>query len=463
MFKVVLCRAPYKAYVITPPLGIGYLSAYLRARNINSRIIDPMQGEGLSLQETAEKIRSVTPQLVGIYASTDMIPATKELIGALKKVAPGCLICIGGPHATVLPEEALKELAVDFAIMGEGEETLFELVSMLKAGRGDFENVKGLAFRKEDGRVIMAPRRRPIEEIDEIPMPSWDEIDPHLYMDAPHGIYTKHRPFAPIITSRGCPYQCTFCASGVIWGNKMRFRSAEKVVDEIESLVTRFEIRELHIIDDNFTISKPHAEGICDEMIRRGLNIPWQAPSGVRIDSLDEDLIKKLKASGCYKLAIGIESGNQQILDRARKSLDLRRVEGQINMIKRHKILLHGFFILGLPGETRETVECTLKYAKKLKLDTAQFTLFVPLPGSAIFDEWTKEKGVAQYRWDEFTMYKSVYSTEELSASDLRRLQKSVLIRYYSVPRNLINAVKYLRFKQTKIVYRLLKNYLFSK
>jgi anaerobic magnesium-protoporphyrin IX monomethyl ester cyclase len=458
--NIVFCRPPYDAYIITPPLGLGYLSAYLKKHGYNSHIVDPLQKDSLTMEETVKKIKGLEPNLVCVYTTTDFLPVTKELISLVRKEIPGVVICTGGPHPTSIPAETLTELKVDFVVVGEGEETILEVVRKLEKKEHDFGRVKGVCFRNKNGKVIKTERRPLISDLDSLPFPDWEEIDPRFYPEAPHGVYTKSYPVGPILTSRGCPYRCTFCASNVIWEFKFRQRGAKNIVDEIELLVKRYGCKEIHFEDDNFTLIKKNAIAVCDEIMKRGLKFSWKCPNGVRIDSLDDELLSKMKESGCYLLALGIESGNQQILNRAKKNLNLSIVKEKVKLIKKHGIITHGFFMIGFPGDTKETVMQTIRFARDGGFHTSQFNILCPFPGSEIYDDWVKDKNMDQIEWDKFNVHTGMYETDELSAEDLKGLQRKALLYYYSHPLNFFNFVKHLRPKQIKMMLSLLKNFI---
>ncbi|MFA4880701.1 MAG: radical SAM protein [Candidatus Doudnabacteria bacterium] len=458
-FNIVFCRPPYDAYIITPLLGLGYLNAYMKKEGYNAHIVDPLQKSRLSMAGTVKKISSFNPDLVGIHATTDFIPEAKNLVRMLRKVIPRAKICLGGPHSTSIPEETLSELGVDFIIVGEGEETVLELVKKLEKGETDFKRVKGICFKDKKGKTILTEKRELIKNLDYLPFPDWEEINPNFYPPAPHGIYTKSHPVGPIMSSRGCPYFCTFCASNAIWRHKFRQRSAKNIVDEIELLVKKYGCKEIHFEDDNFTLLKEKTIEVCNEIIRRKLKIDWKCPNGVRIDKLDDELLAKMKASGCYLLALGIESGNQDILNRAKKNLDLSIVKEKIAMIKKHGIITHGFFMIGFPGDTKKTVMQTIKFAGNSGLHTAQFNILCPFPGSEVYDEWIKTNSAIK-EWSRFTVHTGMYETGDLSAKDLKNLQRLALIYYYLNPINFFNFVRHIRSNQLKFMFNIIKNFI---
>jgi radical SAM superfamily enzyme YgiQ (UPF0313 family) len=277
---------------------------------------------------------------------------------------------------------------------------------------------------------------------------------------APHGAFAKRFPVAPIITTRGCPFNCSFCASKCIWQQRLRFRNPIKIVDEIEFLHKKFGVKEFHFEDDNFTANKEHARNVCKEIIKRKLDIVWACPNGVRIDMLDLELLKIMKKSGCYLLAFGIESGNQKIVNNMNKHLNLSIVPKILKMAKESGIETWGFFILGLPGETYNSAIQTINFAVKNRFDRAQFCIFTPLPGSDIFSNWKSKNKKTD--WSKFNFFNIVY-TDILSEKQLRALHKKAFREFYFRPRIFFNLVKNIKAGQIKWLVKRMLQYKFVK
>ncbi|MCK4792258.1 MAG: cobalamin-dependent protein [Desulfobacteraceae bacterium] len=439
--------SPEKSFSIVPSLGLGYIASALIAKGHHVDIVDCLH-KGIKPPILLKIIKDSKPDLIGITIFSLFFYEAKETIDAIKKELD-IPIVVGGPHVSALPELTMRESKADFAVIGEGEVTIAELVDVLFSGNKDFSKVKGIGYKK-NGEIKINGRRDLVKDLDAIPFPAWGEIRPEGYPPFPHGTFYKRFPFAPIMTTRGCPYECSFCASSVTWEKSLRKRSPKKIVDEMEFLVKNHGIREFHFEDDNLTVSKEHVMGVCHEILDRKLDIVWSCPNGVRLDCLDRERIDLMKASGCYMLAIGFESGDQGILDRAQKKLDLTRVFETVKMIKNAGIDIMGFFIIGLPLETKETARKTIEFAKKMPIDYAKFHNFVPLPGTPLFREWFNNQN-GQIEWGKSKLFgDAVFDTSSLSSKELTKLQKRAHLEFYSRPSIFIRTLLKIKPRQLK-------------
>lgn len=361
------------------PLGIAYLGAVLK-KDYGVKLLDATaEGHrnvenlgnglvryGLSDEQIKKRIAEFSPDIVGItclYSS--QLPLVRRIGQLTKEINTKIITIIGGTHPTFLPKETLREKSIDFIILGEGEDTLPSLLRRLESGQ-DFTNLDGIAFRR-DGRVWVNPGTTYIKNLDELPFPAWELLPMKKYskINNPMGGISKSRYWAPIITSRGCTDKCIFCSSANFWGNRYRSRSAKNVLDEIELLVKEYKIKEIQFCDDNLILDKERDKEIFQGIIDRRLKIFWNAPNGIALWRLDEELLKLMKASGCYELALAIESGDQEVLSKIiKKPLDLARVESLTRSIQRLKIRTHSFFIIGLPGESKEQIHRTFSFAR---------------------------------------------------------------------------------------------------
>ncbi len=454
--KILLVIPPSSALTVTPPIGPGYLVSVLRENNLDAGILDA-QKQSLSAEKTLDKICAIKPDVLGISVLTSNYPGAKKISVGVKKLLPNTKIVLGGPHPSALPEATLKEIPADFLIRGEGEYSFLELIKFLESGRGNPSLIENLCYR-ENGRIKTAPCVIQVKDLDKIPIPAWDLISPRQYPVNPHQFFFKKHPIAPVITTRGCPFECAFCSASFLAGRNLRMRSPEKVVDEIELLATKHGVKEIHFEDDNFTLVRKHAESICEKIIERKLKIVWQCPNGIRVDAIDKSLLRLMKRSGCYRLSFGIESGSQAILDGTNKKLDLKKVPEAIKNVKDEGIEVQAFFILGLPGETGETAAETMNLIEKLPIDFLDVSLLTYLPGSRLFNERFKSGECDSIDWDRFN-YFTAEPTEALSAKELKGIQKALLRKFYAKPGTVLYMLRSIKPRQIPHLFKVALKY----
>lgn len=380
-FKRVALVNPYPYYAegineatIYPPLGIAYIAAVLRKHGIECKIIDANVLR-LSTEEILDQIVRFNPDLVGISLSLFVVKAGKELCAAIKE-SRDISVCFGGVYASSHYQALLQDTRADYVIIGEGEYSLLELCD----GKV-ISGIDGLAYLSNGQIVTNAPRAL-IDDLDILPHPAYDLLPPF----SAYKSRIRKSPMAAIITSRGCPFNCGFCNSN-IFGKKFRARSPENVISEIDFLVRKFKIKQIDILDDNFTLNIPRAEKILDLVIDNKYDLVVNLQNGVRADRVTLPLIKKMKKAGVFKVGIGVESGNAEVLKKIAKGLDLEKVKTANAWFKSERISTSAFFMLGLPYDTEETIEQTIQFAVDLDPDIANFSVYVPIPETRMFDE----------------------------------------------------------------------------
>lgn len=443
---IYLIRPKYHTHLITPPLGLGYLSSYLKTFGHDVMIIDGLLHD---YDHNGIAARVKDADLVGINCLSDYFPEVIELGNTLKN--KGLRVVIGGPHATALPDLTLSESGADGVIVGEGEITLKELCDKITSSNG-FSGMPGLYTREG---ASYKPRGW-IRNLDSIPFPDWAQIDPARYKWAPHGALIKRYPVAPVISTRGCCYGCKFCASPRLWGGRVRFRSPEGVVEEIQHLIKDFGVREIHFEDDNLTLRPSHIEAICKLILKRRLDISWATPNGIRAENLSMELLNLMRRSGCCLIAIGIESANPEILKKNNKTIDLEDIRMVVRNAKKTGMITQGFFIFGLPGETRETVEQTIVFSKEISLDRAQFLLLDILPGSELWRELSHE---LVDPWGKRSYQEVKWQPPTVSRKNLERAPRRAFKSFYFRPRILINLLRFFRPSQTRYLLRRLRDF----
>ncbi len=384
-----------------PPLGLAYLAAVLEQNNYEVKIIDaiiedPLCSMGTALEggyirygldddEVAKRIREYNPDIVGVSCLVSAkYKDAKNVCRIAKAVNPGYITVMGGSHPTINAEDVLKDDNLDFVVLGEGDYSFLELVQYIE-GKLGLDGLDGVGM-KDNGHIKIIPKTRFIKNVDEIPLPARHLLANERYsqVNLPHGEATR-LPWMTIYSSRGCTAACTNCAVYQIWGKKYRPRSAESVLKEIEILIKDYGAKELLIEDDNFSADYKRVSKILDGIINNKWDITWTTPSGIAIYTLDEKLLKKFKDSGCTSLTLGVESGSQRVLSKVlKKPLSLKKAEEVARAVRKVGLKTRAFFMLGIPGETKEEMRQTLEVARKLKLDWSCFNVTQALPGTQL-------------------------------------------------------------------------------
>jgi len=387
-----------------PPLGLGYLAAVLERAQHQVKIFDFSLEPNSPLEDDVQQVKNFDPHLVGITAMTSVYHSALETATLLKAYL-GRPIVIGGPHATMCPERILTESPViDYVVRGEGEETILELVEALE-GRG-LSSVKGLTYRLR-GEIVSNPDRELIADLDLLPFPSRHLFDVQSYgLRAPDG-----QPMATILSSRGCPYNCSYCFKGIV-GRTYRQRSPDNILAELRQLTDTYGIRNFYFIDDLFTIDSRRLHTIAEELIAQKLDIRWQCLG--RVDRVSAEILRQMYAAGCRRIHYGIESGNPEVLRRISKGIQLEQVRQAVRWTKEAGIQAKGYFMLGLPGDSEETMQQTIDLAVELDLDEAMFSLTTPFPGTRLWDELVKKKPETEYNQDFDRAYYYTSADEEV-------------------------------------------------
>lgn len=410
-----------------PSLSLAYLGAVLLKYGHSVRIGD-IDADKISERSFINTIKAENYDLVGITATTPIFKEAVKL-SRLVKEHSNAFTVLGGMHASVMPQEAMKFNSVDFVVKGEGEKTLIELVNYLE-GRVKLEDVDGIYYRK-NGKVAKTKDRELICNLDEIPFPAR-----HLHRNQNYTYPdTLTAPVFPIITSRGCPSRCTYCATNIIFQHKFRMRTPENIVNEIEFLVKKYKAREIHIWDDNFTFMKSRVIEIKDEIKKRNLRLKFAFPNGIRVDRVDKDILKALKEMGTYSISFGIESGSKKTLNRIKKGLRLELVEEVFKITRKLGMEIWAFFMLGLPDEDEERIRETIDFAKKSNPDIAKFHILKPYPGTKVYEELLSENLILDHDFDNYGIHTPpVHRLKSLTADQILEWQKRAYRSFYLRP-----------------------------
>lgn len=359
------------------PLGLGYIASVLRNDGHNILVIDA-NALKLSEDQIEELIRNSAFDALGMTGLITQFKQVQRLAAIIRKNS-NTTIVLGGGLASAAPEVVLKKTDIDIAIIGEGEETSSELFQSIKNGIA-LENVSGIWYKK-DGKIFRTVQRNPIDDVSSLAFPAWDLFPMERYFD--NDVMCMPNRKISIITSRGCPYHCTFCFHG-IFGHRYRARTAENVFQEMQLLFQKYGIKGFVFEDDTFVLDKQSIYKLCDLILENRLKVYWTC--NARINLVDEELIRKAKRAGCVGISYGIESGNQDLLDKIKKGITVEQAYRVVDMTKRAGIMTHGFILIGIPGETIDTINDSIKFCKQAGLQ-AEFTILTPIPGSRIYQD----------------------------------------------------------------------------
>ena len=410
--RVALLHAPY-AETYGPlksasgryfPLGLGYLGAVLKRAGHTVLFLDP-ETQGLSTDAVKKALREFSPQLAGVSCATPSFPSARKLAGLVREAVPGCPTIVGGVHASAFPRQVLEEAPeFDMACSGEGEYLMLDLVNALSSSPTyhlpltTLNSIAGLTWRN-NGTIVQNPTRPWITDMDSIPFPAREMANPDLYR--PHAHNRRGKRATTIISSRGCPFSCVFCASHVALGRQFRAHSPKYVVDEIEFLNKEMGVDQLIFNDDTFTLDAARVRGICDEILRRGLKVSWFCFA--RANTVTPELLALMKKAGCFSVGFGVETGDAEILKAIKKNETLDDLRNGVGWANDSGIKTQCFFVFGNPGETAETIEKTIKFAIELKPTLAFFNMMVPYPGTEMFDKhYGQGPGASGYRWEDW-------------------------------------------------------------
>ncbi|MHA1617242.1 MAG: B12-binding domain-containing radical SAM protein [Candidatus Njordarchaeales archaeon] len=409
------------AGVTGPPLGLAYLAAVARENGFTVKIIDAV-AENLSLKELSREIKFFDPDVVGVTATTPMIPDAYAVAHITKMINPNALVIIGGPHVTFLPERTLRECPyIDIVVRGEGEKTFEELLNTIDSEKR-LQDVRGITYLDKEGRIRSTPPRPLIRNIDDIPIPAYDLLPLDKYQI--DGIN-----FATIITSRGCPYNCIFCSSSALFGHVYRAHSVDRVLEEVSLLRYKFNIREIEFLDDTFTLNKKRAKEISKEIVRNDMDVSWSASS--RVNTIDYETALYMRRAGAHTVYLGIESGTQKILNFIRKKITLNQARDAVKVSKKAGLGVLGSFVIGFPIETLQDINTTISFSKSLDLEAAQYTVATPYPGTDLWTYSIRHKLLLTEDWRKYTALDVVMKSFFLSPKQIKRLLFKAYVSFY--------------------------------
>lgn len=446
MKEIGRCGRRAVAGELWPQTGLAYLAAIALECGAEAKIVDAM-AESIDLTNLLGIIDTFNPDFIIANSTTPTINNDSDVIHRIKSKFPHIIIAMTGTHVSALPEESLKKSGADFVFINEAEETLREILNNImvkdifstipqKNLRSNFEQIrekiKGIAFL-HTGQFIRSDERGFIEALDKLPMPARNLLPNHAYRMP----FFDNEPFVTLIPTRGCPWRCIFCRAGKVWGRRIRTRSVENVIYEIEYILSELKIRNIAFMTDSLTLNKKWAMEFLSAILKKGLQFRWVCNS--RTDAVDSEMLSLMKKAGCLLISYGIESGDQNILNTAKKSIELKDCLRAIELTRKSKILSMAYFIIGLPGETKETIHKSIDFAIKLNPDYVNFHVATPFPGTEFYDIAERNKWLITKDWNYYEEEGSaVIKTSELSPEDLMKAQKTAMKRFYLRPSKIL-------------------------
>lgn len=460
--QICLVRSPIlvpKSHPIvqfTPPLGIAYLAGTLREAGFGVQVVDGL-GEALDERHPAdndcflyglhpnEVVARITDdtQIIGVSAAFSFEwPTCRDLIGRIRKRFPSALIIGGGEHITALPELSLSESALDIAVLGEGEEVLLNIVKARHAGASDLSTITGIVYKTGAGEIRRTGTHGRIRNIDDISIPAWDLIPIEEYLDRGMGFGVHRGRSMPVLASRGCPYQCTFCSSPQMWTTRWIPRNPDRLLDELEHYQRRYTVTNFDFYDLTAIVKKSWIVEFCHKIEQRGLKFTWQLPSGTRSEAIDGEVAPLLYLSGCRNLSYAPESGSPSVLERIKKRINPEHVLDSIRSSVDAGINVKCNLIIGFPGETYKEIAETFCFVAKLAMAGAHdlsIWVFSPYPGSELFEQLRTAGAIRmdERYYDDLRSYADTTRTKSFTdtvpSHMLKLLRRSGTVLFYVV------------------------------
>ena len=453
--KIALVNTPLLEGVahhpLFPPLGLAYMAAVLEQNGFEIRIFDCPVCE-INHDKLKSELSAYNPALIGIGSMTPTIESALKSARVAKEACPDAKVVMGGPHATFMDRETLlEEPALDVVARGEGEETMLELAQQLP-GLPKLDEVKGITFRK-DNQIIQNPIRPLIQDLDALPRPAYKYIPVEKYRIA-------GRNLLPIMTSRGCPFACSFCVASQMFGARFRGRNPKYVLDELEWLRDTYGAEGVAFQDDTLTFDRKRAIEICDGIVERKIRLPWGC--GTRADTVTKEVLAKMRKANCDEICFGVESGCQRIRDTLKKRVSTDQCESAIKWAKEEGIFVTVSVILGYPGETKETMQQTLDFVRRVEPDDVWLCHATPYPGTELRALVERNGWKMNVDWKLYNTMNPIFEDPQLPSEEIAKMRRTFYDKFYSPKYVLRQAVKgYLRGNlYSKIMARTSMNYI---
>ena len=432
--KILFIKPKTDLHVVIPPVNFLYLAGHLKKHNV--KIIDAHCMK-LSDEEIIKKVIDFSPDIIGFGGLSSEIDFSFKIAKKIRKISDAKIV-FGGVHTTNESTDILNKHYVDFIFRAESELPFADFVNSLEKGK-DFHKISNLGYTHKGKNILNEVK---LYDFNLINMPDWDLIN---LKDYPKLFINKKTPSAPLFTSRGCPFSCTFCSSFTMNGRGYRERDLDKVIEELKYLQETQGIKEFHIWDENFSLKKERVIEFCDKLIEEKINLVWNCPNGIRVDTLDEEVIRKMKKAGCWALSLAIEFPNQRMLDIVNKKTDIEKIKKIAPLVQKNGIEATLFFIIGHPEETEEEMYQTIDLSLQIPASRAYFSIYKVLPGSKDYDTYGKEKD------------RIIFSE---GSKKVKKIQRKAILKFYLRPKQFFTAIKdNLSFTQFKEVLQIFKNF----
>lgn len=411
-----------------PPLGLTYIASTLEKAGFQVNIYDNCLMRK-SVNEIKNEVKKLSPEIVGISCNSVNYKKCVEISKAVKDVVPECKVIVGGPHPTYVPGSVLKCPEIDYAIVGEGERAMLELVRCIKDGATiqSIAKIPGVAYKIGEKFKVNSPEF--IDDLDEIPLPARHLLQMNLY-DRKFELL-EVEPVDIMNVVRGCPFNCSFCETKEIWGHVSRYFSPSRIVEEIEHLANTYGTKGFYFIGDNFTINEKVTRAVCELLIKKELDVEWVCDT--RVDLVSRNLLEIMREAGCRTIWFGVESGSPRILQKLNKGITLEQAVKAFKLCKEVGIRTACSFLMGIPGEKVEDMEATFKFAKTLNPDWCQFNIFIAVPGSKLYDEVVQ--GNLYSHRDGFITY---VKTDDFDYQSLLKIQRNFHKRFNRAPKRVL-------------------------
>jgi radical SAM superfamily enzyme YgiQ (UPF0313 family) len=411
---------------IFPSLPLLQLAAWVRQHGFPIGYID-LHAENLYPKDAGQRVADFKPHIVALTAKTLGWPAVIEIAQMVKATVPGALVVVGGPHLSIYPKESLTWDCFDLAVVGDGEETFLDICERVEEG-GSLDDIPGTCVRK-DGEVVMNPARAVPKDIDKYPMPAWDLVDVNRY----HCL-TLLKPFATMVTTRGCPWHCGYCSQ--VYSDKLRFRAPELVVDEMEMLVKDHGVREIVMFDETFTIGKKRMRKFSEEILRRNLKVKFNIRA--RVDTVDREVLELLKRAGLRSIHMGVEAGTDRVLKIMNKQITREQTERAFRIAREVGIETRGYFMVGYYDASPQDIEEMINFSASLGLDWASYSVATALPATDLY-RIAQERGYVDGDfWRRYTINGGgpipQLETETFTAERLRQYRTKAYLNFYLRP-----------------------------